>query len=494
MKAKNLYLIALASSISLIAVNTQAETLTEAISKAAVSHPEVQGAQSNKHAIKQELKGAKAGYLPTVDLEVASGHERSNNNTTRNSANRHDGEHGHSSFWRNESSLVVNQMLFDGFSTSSEVAQQKHRVKSAANNVMDVQNAIALRTVDAYLNVLKNQDLVKLAKSNLKAHKDYLEQVKARSKGGRGNDADVRQAEGRVALAEANYLSNIGDLDAAVADYVEAVGHEPKTLSMPAVPKEAMPSSQKEALERAMENNPAIHSAEYDVDAAKEAKRNAKSAFYPRFDLELSASRNQNLDGLKGGNNDALAMVRMNYNIFRGGADLAQKRERQAREEQAYQGLEQDRRIVRENVQKAWASYEAAKRRLVPLGSHVKAAEATRTAYKSQFGIGQRTLLDLLDSEVELFNARSAFIDAKYASDFAVYEVLMNVGDIMENVGLSEEELRQVKRNRWHHKCKDGKCDPKHHKRYKKMMVEEKTADTGMNDVKFTGMDNWGAN
>lgn len=151
MKAKGLQALALASSISLCAVVAQAETLTEAVGHAMMTHPEVKGAQTNKSAIKQELRGAKSGYLPTVDFDVASGSERSQNNTTRTSANRHNGEHGHSTFWRNEASLSVNQMLFDGFSTSSEVAQQDNRVKSAANNVADIQNAIALRVIDAYL-------------------------------------------------------------------------------------------------------------------------------------------------------------------------------------------------------------------------------------------------------------------------------------------------------------------------------------------------------
>jgi adhesin transport system outer membrane protein len=166
---------------------------------------------------------------------------------------------------------------------------------------------------------------------------------------------------------------------------------------------------------------------------------------YPRLDLEVSASRNQNLDGLKGANNDALAMVRMSYNLYNGGSDLARKREREERTNQARQGLEQDRRLVRENIQKAWTSYETTKRRLSPLKLHVTSSEATRTAYKSQFGIGQRTLLDLLDSEVELFNARTAYIDAKYAADFAIYEVLMNTGDVLEHIGLDADKLSAIK-------------------------------------------------
>jgi adhesin transport system outer membrane protein len=450
MRAKGFKLLALASSISLCAAMAQAETLTEAIGHGIMNHPEVKGAKNNKSAIKQDLKGAKAGYLPTVDLEVASGHERSNNNTTRTSANRHPGEHGHSSFWRNEATLSATQMLFDGFSTSSEVKQQRNRLKSAANNVADIQNAIAIRIIDAYLNVLKNEDLVRLAKGNLENHKNHLQQVQSRERGGRANQADVRQAEGRVSLAEANYYNSVGELDSAVADYIEAVGHEPKSLVKPSIPKAKIPSTQKDALAYAMENNPAIHSAQYDVDAAVQAKRNAKSALFPRFDLELSASRNQNLDGLKGANNDALAMVRMSYNLYRGGADIARKRERNSRLDEARESLEQDRRLVRENVQKAWNAYETASRRLSPLQAHVSASEKTREAYKSQFGIGQRTLLDLLDSEVELFNARSAYIDAKYAESFAVYEVLMNMGVVLDNVGLGDDELNKIKR--WSHK------------------------------------------
>ena len=250
------------------------------------------------------------------------------------------------------------------------------------------------------------------------------------------------------------------------------------------MPRKKLPSSQKNSIARAMDNNPAIHSAQYDVDAAMQAKRNAKSAMYPRLDMELSASRNQNLDGLKGANNDALAMVRMSYNLYRGGADLARKRERASRVEEARQRLEQDRRIVRENVQKAWNSYETTSRRMKPLKSHVAASDKTRIAYKSQFGIGQRSLLDLLDSEVELFNARSAYIDAKYAESFAIYEVLMNTGDVVEHLGLSDEEVMQIK---------GGYVKPAVKAEEAKVVKPAaKTMKTKSSGINFTGMDNWG--
>lgn len=435
---KTQYVLLAATAFCVASVSAQAETLNEAIDAAISSHPDVKIANRNESAIKQEWVQAKAGYLPTVDLTLGTGSERSYNSTTR-ARNTAAGEERHRSLFRNEARLSVNQMLFDGFETNSNVCQQRARLVSASHNVDEVTQTTALRAIQAYLDVVRNQELTALAKDNLAKHDKYLRQIKSRTDGGRGSQADVRQATGRVALARANMYAAEGELRNAESTYLEVMGHRAENLKTSKAPLAAMPASLDEALARASENNPAILSAQSDIVAADAAHKLTKAAFYPRLDLEGEAAQQRNLDGIPGPNNEYSAMARIRYNLYRGGADKARKSERMERLVEAQDTLERDRRLIEENMYQAWSDFDTAKSRLAPLGQHVTSSEQTRKAYQSQFDIGQRTLLDLLDTEIELFNARTAYINGKYAVDFAVYDVLTQAGDLVQTV-TSEEK------------------------------------------------------
>lgn len=434
---------ALTSMLASTVLDARADSLQEAIAKALNSHPEIGVALNNKRAIAHEWRQARAGYFPTVDLTVASGHEHSNNNTTRTRAGRGDNEGGHRSLWRNESTLSVNQMLFDGMQTHAQTKQQRARYYSARMNVEEIRENTLFRVANAYLNVIRNQELLQLAQQNLDAHNVYVDQVGKRSRSGRGSEADLRQAEGRKALAEANFLTARGQLQDAISNYYEVVGENPVELQKPESILSALPENLSEAVLVAMEDSPAILSAQYDIDAAVAAKKETYAPYMPRFDVELAASRNQNLDGLDGANNEASALVRMSYNLYRGGADVAREKERVARLAEAREALERDRRLVRESVENAWTAYEVADRRLEPLRLHVVSAEETQKAYRSQFDIGQRTLLDLLDSQIEQYNAKVALTNALYDREISAYEVLSLAGSLRNALGLEPADVEQ---------------------------------------------------
>lgn len=429
MKRTMKVMLASASLMTLSAAG-YAETLGEAVQLALTNHPDVKIAKNQKSAIEHEWRVAKAGFLPTVDIAAGYGIERTENNTTRNRAARTDNEFR--TLNRYESSLSATQMLFDGFETSSEICQQKERFNSALYNVMEVEETVALAAVEAYIEVLRNMELVAIAKDNYKTHARYLQQIKQRAEGGRGNMADVRQADGRVALIRANLQSAEGALANAKANYLEVVGKLPESVSLPTPPVEVLPSTVDDAIARAIANNPALGSAQHDIKAAKAAKKTAKASFYPRLDAEFDANRNLNVSGQseKGTDQNYQAMLRMRYNLYRGGADTARVRERTSRVEEARESLERDRRLVEESMYVAWNNLETARTRIQPLSQHVMASDATRKAYSEQFDIGQRSLLDLLDSEIEFYTARSTLVNAKYALDFAVYNVLAQSGEL----------------------------------------------------------------
>lgn len=405
----------------------QATSLRDSVENAVVTNPEIGEVRADREAVDQELRQARALYLPSIDLRAAAGPEYSNNVATR-----FDPDNGSAStLARVESQLTLTQSLFDGFARDSELERQLARVDSAARRVGETAEFVGLDAIEAHLDVLRNQAIVAFAEANLEQHRIISGKVARLVAQGIGSIADISQAEARFAAAETALTRANGDLRDAIAVYVAVVGVPPSELEEPVPPLGALPVGVEDAADRASASNPSIEIATADVKAVQAQLRGSRADFYPKLDLEVGAGANRNIDGIEGSDVDASALLVMRYNLFRGGADVAREREAFARVKEAQAALS---RVQREAEREARISYNArltAQARVRSLREAADAQLATRNAYSQQFDLGQRSLLDLLDAENELFLARTTLATAVYTEMFAVYRVLAVIGDLL---------------------------------------------------------------
>ncbi|MHB8474227.1 MAG: TolC family outer membrane protein [Gammaproteobacteria bacterium] len=414
-----------------LAAPLSAQTLIEAVQETLKTNPDILNSAQERLAVDQELRQARAGYLPSVDLNAGIGRERSNNPFTAGSI----------ALTRREAGISLSQMLFDGFVTPSEVDRQMARVNSRAYTLQSNAEDMALHAIEMYLNVLRRQYLVAAAEENLKAHERIHDQIKLRSDSGIGRKSDFEQAVGRLALAHSNLLAEETNLKDAAANYRRVVGQTPDHLYMPASLAAALPTSGDEALKIALANQPTLKAAEADVAATEAQHRAARATLYPRIDLEIGATDNKDVDGISGRNNDASAMLRLRYNLFNGGRDNARSEQTAYLINAAKDSRDRVQREVTESVQLSWNAYTVAKDQLEHLERHVNASEQARDAYRKQFDIGQRTLLDVLNTENEVFVSRTDYLNGKYTVAYAQYRILAIVGRLLEslNVALPKE-------------------------------------------------------
>ncbi|MEE9196466.1 MAG: TolC family protein, partial [Alphaproteobacteria bacterium] len=222
-----------------------------------------------------------------------------------------------------------------------------------------------------------------------------------------------------------------------VISFQRVVGQEPEDLVRPPLDEAALPGSSFEAVEIGIQNNPTIKLAQADVDVSKAEISATKVDFWPVANLELSASANQNIDGVLASNNDATALIVFSYNLYRGGIDEAEKFEFVERHAESLERLADLKRLVAEEVRRAWNSMTKARERLAHLNDQVAADEKVVVTYRQEFQIGQRDLLDLLDSENELFNSRVQAITADYTAEFGGYRVLASMGQLLNVLGVT---------------------------------------------------------
>ena len=404
-------------------------TLAEAITQTIQTNPDILIDANRKLSVDEEVKQAKGGYYPKVDLNLGIGREWSENISTF-------GKPGHDDvLTRRESGLTLSQLLYDGSATSSEVNRQKSRSSSASRKVMGTSEQIGLKAIETYLDVLRRGELLKLAQDNLEAHDKTFGQIKVRSEGGIGRKVDLDQAQARLSLSQANVVSAEANLRESNISYNRVVGVMPDALVKP-TPVDA-PASVDDALKIALENHPILRSAMADIEATRAQKSAAESLLKPRVNLELGTGWNRDLAGIDFKNNNAYAMVRMRYNLFNGGSDQARISAAGIQTQEAIEVLNRTQRQVEESLRLSWNSLLTAQDRLPKLKATAEAAERTRDGYIKQFNIGQRTLLDLLDSENELYNGRANYLEAQYIDLFSRYRLMADLGRLLETLGVA---------------------------------------------------------
>ncbi|WP_137971591.1 TolC family outer membrane protein [Pseudomonas sp. F(2018)] len=413
--------------LAMACLQAQAMTLSEAIQSTIDNHPELHASMNDRLSADEEVKIAKGGYLPTVDLLLGYGREQTDSPSTRAL-----GDHNKETLTYNDAELRLRQMLFDGFNTPNEVARTKSVVDSRAYYVQGTSESLALRTVEVYLEVLKRREMVNLAQNNLQAHQRINDQIGLRSERGVGSTADLDQSVARLALAENNLYTEQVNLADAEANFFSATGRMPDELEQPASIKGEMPEDVNVARQTVMDNNPFLKSAQADVNAAEKQYEVAKAPFYPRFDLELATTADDNVQGDEGHYNTWRAAVVMNYNLFNGMRDKARLQSAAHQINQSMDIRNNALRVVNENLSLAWNAMENARLQTPKARDYADYTSRVREAYQQQFSLGQRTLLDLLDSDNELFTANRRYTEVRYTEEFSMYRVIAAMGELLK--------------------------------------------------------------
>ncbi len=405
--------------------------LRDAVAVGVLTNPETEAVANNRRATDEELKQAKALYRPSIDMSADTGFESIYSDP--------DGSvPGHSDLWRSQASLTLTQMLFDGFSTKYENARQFHRVRSAAHRVRESSEYKGLDVIESYLDVLRQRELMQIARDNLARHNEIMGQIVESANAGRTTQADVEQTKARVNAAEAQEAAVRESLATAETNYRQIVGDFPQPdIQIPVAPRELLESSVEQEVKQALTHSPTIDIKEADVNVADAEREAAKSSFYPKVDFQAGAKVGDNLDGVEGRTQSGSALVIANWNLYRGGGDVARSREFVYRFAQAKDERNAAARAIEQDVRQTWASMVSAADRAAAFRKQADANGMVVEAYKDQFNLDRRTLLDVLDSQNEWFVSRSNAINNGYLEMFAVYRLIALRGDLLPTLGVS---------------------------------------------------------
>ncbi len=429
-------------SVVLIPMLVSAMSITDAVQKSVQTHPQIEMKKEDRNTQRELLDRAKAGYLPSVDLSYSVGPE-----VTKTINNARERE----SLTRQDASATLTQNLFAGFETEYGVKQQKALILSASDTVKESANELALATTTYYIEVLRTYELFQISKENVAVHKKYLSQIDEKVKAGVGRSSDYKQTLARYEnalsiqyLAQQNYDNAISSFERILPGNVTAKDLEkPKIGNVPANDLDTL-------VKLAMQNNPKIHVSQADIQVATAALKRADAPYYPRLDVRAESYWNKNVHGIstelsnpnpssheEDSGYNALLVVK--YNLFNGFADSANKQANQHRLLNKNSTLADAKRYIQAYTEIAWQTFESTKEQLVHLDNTIKSSGETVADYQKEHELGRRSIIDLLNIELEYNSAKNRKTTAEYDRLNAYYQILSYTGKILEEMSVVVE-------------------------------------------------------
>lgn len=406
---------------------SQIHTINETVESAVLNSPQIR-AQFNDFVSSLEGQNVQRGeLLPQLTVEGWTGRQWSGGNAAVSSSN----------WTRNGYGVQLRQLLFDGFATLNLTRQIGFEKLAGYYELLATVDKVALEAAEAYVDVVRYREMERLARENYDIHVEILEQIRQRLESGVGRGVDFEQAKGRMALAQANLMTESNNLNDVTQRYRRLVGTAPPAnLLEPADLSAVLPKNPKD-FTSSIRSNPAIlakqalfQASEYGVDAAM-------GQDVPRVELRASTGRDTSLPGEAYRNiQNSSVQVVMSYNLYRGGADRARIRQTKAQSYAARDVRDHTCRNLQQDLSVAWNRVQVLRQQMPFLLAHQTATEKVRLAYQQQFDIGERSLLDVLNTENELFDARRSLNNAQHELRIAEYRWLGQSHQILSAMGL----------------------------------------------------------
>jgi outer membrane protein len=394
-----------------------AQTLEDALVSAYLTNPDLAAQRAALRATDELVPQALGGWRPT--LEVDSG-------VTYNDI---DSSSGANNFTTTTNSLSVDQELYSGGETVANTERAERLVRLERARLHAIEQNVLLDAANVYTNVLAAQAVLDFATQNESRLRRQLQATQDRFEVGEVTRTDVAQAEARLSGAVSNRVQAEGDLTVARADFRRVINQEPGTLVVPR-PLAVLPANEAEALQIAEVGNPNIIAAQFDLAAARAEVDIAQSALYPRLSVRGELTYTENPNAVLDWRRDALIGANLRVPLYQGGGEYARVRQTKQTVRQRQDDLEATFRSVRNEVTNSWETLITATTRIDSITAQVRANEIAVEGARQEALVGQRTTLDVLDQESDLFASQVDLVRARRDQIVASYRLKAAVGEL----------------------------------------------------------------
>ena len=416
---------ALASAIVFSPGASMAETILGAMSKAYENNPDLNAARAGLRATDEGVAIAKSGYRPRIaaELDVSA---------TETSTGLGDGTDA-------ALGLTITQTVFDGFQTRNAVLGAQSDVFAGQESLRGTEQDILLSAAQAFMNVVRDRQIVEIRRQNLEFLNEQLNAAQARFDVGEGTRTDVSQAQASLAAAESGLVAATAQVRSSEAVYFQIVGAAPPgSLSPSPAAGNLLPNSLEGAITSGLAEHPLVKSAQYAMNSADFAVKQAEGAMLPGVDIRGSVGQD-----LTTGDGQATVGATLSVPIYQGGLTSAQVRQSKELLGQARINVDVARNQLRQAIVTAWTQLEASRSAIQANRAQLEASNLALSGVIEERDVGQRTTLDVLNAQQDVLTAREALAQSERDAVVASYSVLSTTGRLLVGrLGLQVAEYR----------------------------------------------------
>jgi TolC family type I secretion outer membrane protein len=396
-----------------------AQDLDDAMAQAYLSNPSLSAARAQLRAIDEAVPQALSGWRPTVELGAFAGKQWTNDRTSNNFDR---------DFEPKAAGVLVTQPLFSGFATVRGRDAAEQQVLAGRARLADFEQQVLLAAVQAYMQVVRDRSVVDLTTNNEKVIAEQLDAVRKRFEVGEVTKTDVAQAEARLQGATADRVTAEGVLVASNATYRQIVGDSPGSLAMPTADI-ALPSSLEETIALS-QNAPIVLAAEFDERAAELGIDVAFAEMLPDLSVEGSWEYDDESFSESDHSDTGLLMLRLTVPLYQAGAPDSRVREAKQVHQQSRALIDEALRSAEQAAEDSWQAHETAQARIDSFTEQVRATEIALNGVQQESLVGARTVLDVLDAEIEALQAKVDLVAARTDLVVAKYRIVSAIGQL----------------------------------------------------------------
>jgi outer membrane protein len=395
-----------------------ADTLDETLAAAYQYSPRIDAERARLRATDEEVARAMSGYRPVItgSADVGVQHTNTRPDTLGEGTTKPRGY-----------GIELTQPIFRGFQTTFAVNQSEAEVRAGRETLRNVEQSVLLEAVTSFMDVVRDQAIVRLRENNVKVLGEELQATQDRFAVGEVTKTDVAQSQARRAGAVSELDLARANLKTSRGNYERTVGRPPEGLVEPNLKEGALPKSLDEAVGIGTNENPLVVNALYLEQSARFAVDRIRGELLPQIQLE--ASYQDRFETSRQIDETEIGTVtgRMTVPIYEGGEVYARVRQAKHIHVSRIQEIEQQRVEVKAQIVSAWSQLLAARAQLESAQAQVTANETALSGVREEERVGQRTRIEvlnaqqeLLDSQVQLVVTRRNVIVAAYTLQSAI--------------------------------------------------------------------------
>jgi outer membrane protein len=442
-------------ALSFVSAPAKAETLEQALADAYLVNPVLNAERARLRAIDEQVAFAKSGLRPNVTGSADTNYVNQNSDS-RNALGLNAGGLSTDGVTHPRGySLQLSQPLFEGFQNLNAVREAKAQVQAQREALRTTEQTVLLDAATAYVNVVRDQAVVRLRENDVKVLSEQLKATRDRFDVGEVTRTDVAQAEARRSEALATLSVAQANLKTSRAAYEQVIGHPPGNLQTPPSIRHLLPQTLDAAMTLGDGENPVILAAVYNEEASLYAVEQIMGELLP--DVSLQAGYEKRFDQSQFTKDIETTTVTLQANVplYQGGSVAARVRQAKETNNQLKREVEDARLRVHADVIANWGILQSSGPAISSAESAVSANKIALTGVREEEKVGQRTTLDVLDAQRELLNSQIGLVSALRDRVVAEYSLYAAIGRMdAQTLGLSVPyydplEHYEIVKNKW---------------------------------------------